>query len=129
VGIVSDPLRQACPPTLGTTTGPQSGGTFYASVAWVNAMNQEGAPSVAASITIADGNLMTVSTSASPANAIGFNVYAGGDLNKMFRQHDVPLPVTGSYLYVPGQRLDGVTPGEGQRPDFMRPLARTILRG
>jgi hypothetical protein len=129
VGIVNDPLKQATPPTLGTTPGPQSGGTFYSSVAWVNATNQEGAPSVAASITITDGNLMTVSTSGTPANAIGFNVYAGGDLTKMFRQNDVPVPVAGSYLYVPGQRTDGVLPSEGQRPDFMRLLSRTILRG
>ena len=45
LGLVSDPVVQAAPPVLSTTPGPQSGGTFYASVAWVNAAGQEGAAS------------------------------------------------------------------------------------
>ena len=43
IGLVSDPVQQAAPPVLATTPGPQGGGTFYASVAWVNAAGQEGA--------------------------------------------------------------------------------------
>jgi hypothetical protein len=129
IGIVGDPLKQAAPPALGITSGPQQGGTFYASVAWVNATRQEGAPSVASSITVTDGNLMTVSATGASGNAVGFNVYAGSTLTAMFRQNDVPLPLSGTYLYVPGQVTQGILPGEGQAPDFIRPLSRTILRG
>jgi hypothetical protein len=129
LGLVRDPVTQAAPPVLSTTPGPQSGGVFYASVAWVNSANQAGAPSYAASITVVDGNLMTVGVTGAPANAVGFNVYAGTSLAAMFQQNDTALPVGATYLYVPGQITQGPLPGTGQTPDFMRPLARTILRG
>ncbi len=129
LGLVRDPVIQAAPPLLSTTPGPQSGGTFYASVTWVNSTNQEGTPSYASSITVVDGNLMTVGVTGAPANAVGFNVYAGTSLAAMFLQNNVPLPSGATFLYVPGQTTLGPLPGTGQTPDFMRPLARTILRG
>src|SRR5580658_1597103 len=52
LGLVRNPVVQAAPPILSMTPGPQGGGTFYASVAWVNAANQEGAPSYASSLTV-----------------------------------------------------------------------------
>lgn len=128
-GLVSDPVERAAPPVLSTTPGPKGGGMFYACVAWVNATNQEGAPSEPASIAVQDGNLMTVGVSNSPRNAAGFNVYAGVSPIGMELQNDVVLPVTGTYLYVPGQVTGGRRPGSGQRPDFMRPIVRTTLRG
>ena len=124
-----DPVIQAAPPVLSTTPGPQSGGEFYASVTWVNSTNQEGTPSYASSITVTDGNLMTVGGTGTPANAVGFNVYAGTSLAAMFLQNNVPIPASATFLYVPGQVTQGPLPGTGQTPDFMRPLARTILRG
>jgi hypothetical protein len=129
LGLVSDPVIQAAPPILSTTPGPQGGGTFYASVTWVNATNQEGAPSYASSLTVSDGNLMTVGVTGAPKNAVGFNVYAGPSLTAMLRQNDVLLPVGATYVYVPGEITQGALPGDGQTPDFTRPLARTMLRG
>jgi hypothetical protein len=129
LGLVSDPVIQAAPPTLSTAAGPQSGGTFYASVTWVNSKSQQGAPSYAASITVTDGNLMTVAVFSAPNNAVGFNVYAGTSLAAMFLQNDVVLPLGSTFLYVPGQVTQGPLSGSGQTPDFMRPLARTVLRG
>src|SRR5580700_8627823 len=102
LGLVSDPVVQAPPPILSTIPGPQRGGTFYASVTWVNATNQEGAPSYASSLTVPDGNLMRVGVTGSPENAVGFNVYAGASLAAMLRQSDVLLPVGATYTYVPG---------------------------
>lgn len=129
VGLVSDPVVQAAPPILSTTPGPQAGGTFYASVTWVNATNQEGAPSFASSITVSDGNLMTVSVAGPPRNAVGFKVYAGTSLTAMLLQTAVSLPAGATFLFVPGEITQGALPGSGQAPDFTRPLARTILRG
>ncbi len=129
MGLVLNPVRQASLAVLGTTAGPQAGGTFYASVAWVNAAGQEGAASEPSSITIADNNLMTVSAVNTPSNAVGFNVYAGTSVNGMVAQNDAPLPAGGSFTYVPGLRTQGRAPGKGQRPDYVRPLVRTILRG
>jgi hypothetical protein len=129
MGLVNDAVAQAAPPLLGSLAGPQTGGTFYASVAWVNAAGQEGAASAASSIAIPDGNLMTVSAAGTATNAVGFNVYAGSALSGMIRQNDVLLPVGATYTYVPGEISQGPLPGTGQRPDFVRPLARTLLRG
>jgi hypothetical protein len=129
VGLVGDPVHQAAPPALASVPGPQTGGTFYASVAWVNAGGQEGAASVPSSIAIADGNLMTVSALIPPANAATFNVYAGASLDSLVLQNDVALPAAVSFTYVPGATNQGRVAGTGQVPDFVRPLTRTLLRG
>lgn len=129
LGLVNDPVVQAPPPLLSTTPGPQNGGAFYTSVTWVNSTNQEGAPSYPSSMTVADGNLMTVGASAAPKNAVGFNVYAGTSLSALSLQNDAMLPTNATYLYVPGQVTQGPLPGTGQKPDFTRPLVRTLLRG
>jgi hypothetical protein len=129
LALVSDPIHRAQPPILSMVTGPQSGGVFYASVSWVNAAGQEGAASVASSITIPDGNLMTATAVNAPANTVGFWIYAGTALNSMFRQNDVALPMGVTYTYIPGQITQGPQPGNGQKPDFVRPLARTLMRG
>ena len=129
LGLVAIPVPQASAPQLGTTSGTLQGGTFYASVAWVNAGGQEGASSMPASIAVANNKLMTVSAVNPPARAAGFNVYAGMTINGMVAQNDVPLPPQAMFTYVPGFRVLGRPPGSGQRPDFVRPLARTLLRG
>ncbi len=129
VGLVSDPVVRAGLPVLGTIPGPQNGGLFYASIAWVNAAGQEGASSDASSMSVSDGTLMTVSAASAPSNAVGFNVYAGPNLATLFMQNNVALPIGGSFTYVPGAVTQGRTAGVGQPPDFMRPLRRTLLRG
>jgi hypothetical protein len=130
LGMVNDPVAQALPPLLGTIGGPQQGGSFYASIAWLNAAGQAGAASAAAGLAVDDGNLMTVSGTQAPANAAGFNVYIGGSLDSLYLQNDVPLPVGDPYLYAPSvAKQSGPIAGQGQAPDFTRQLARTILRG
>jgi hypothetical protein len=127
--LVNDPVHQAMPPILGTIAGPQSGGTFYAAVSWVNAAGQSGAASVASSLAVSDGNLMTVSAMAPPANAVGFNVYAGSTLAGLLLQNTVALAVGTTFSYVPGAGVGSELAGEGQKPEFRRPTARLLLRG
>ncbi|MDE3194938.1 MAG: hypothetical protein KGN84_01235 [Acidobacteriota bacterium] len=129
MGLVGDPIRRAAPPDLSSIPGPQKGGMFYASLSWTNATGQEGEPSSASSIAIPDGNLMTVSAVNPPANAVGFNVYAGASLDGLYLQNEVALPLNGSFTFVPGFVSAGRLPGCGQKPDFVRPLRRTFLRG
>ncbi|HXE64161.1 MAG TPA: hypothetical protein VN519_11510 [Bryobacteraceae bacterium] len=129
LGVVHDPLPKAPLPILSTKPGPQAGGTFYARITWVNAAGQEGTPSAASSLVVADGNLMTVGTGTAPNNATGFNVYAGTSLDATFLQNNFAVGVADSFLFVPGQVAHGTLPGNGQPPDYRRRLARTILRG
>jgi hypothetical protein len=129
LALAADPVPRAALPVLTSTPAPQGGGTFYASVAWVNGTGQEGAASAASSITIADGNLMVVAAVNAPVNAAGFQVFAGTALTAMYLQNNVLLPVGVTYMYIPGEVTQGPLPGFGQKPDFVRPLARTLLRG
>jgi hypothetical protein len=129
MSIVRDPLTLAAPPILGTTPGPQAGGTFYASVAWVNAAGQNGEPSLASVLTLSDGNLMTVTAPAAPPNAVGFNVYAGSSPTALLLQNTVALPLGTTFIYVPGTGVNSEPAGSGQTGDFVRPLARLLLRG
>ncbi len=131
VGLVHDPLPKAALPVLGTigVPGPQAGGTFYASVTWVNAAGQESAPSDAASILVPADNLMTVIAFGGPANAVGFNVYVGTVLAYMTLQNTVPVADGHSFTYVPGSSSSSKTAGTGQKPDFVKALPATIMRG
>jgi hypothetical protein len=130
VGVVNDPVMKATLPVLGTISGEsQSGGTFYACVAWVNAGGQEGAPSEAGSIAVPTDNLMTVMAANVPSNATGFNVYAGSVLGMMTLQNLSPVAPGGSFTYVPGESPSSKTPGAGQAPDVFKAIPATTLRG
>ena len=131
VGLVTDPVPRAELPVLGTVTvlSNQASGTFYASATWVNAAGQEGAPSEAASIVVPTGSLMTVMVMSAPANAVGFNVYVGAALAMMTLQNPAPLPLGESFTYVPGAFSSSRLAGNGQKPDYIKPLPRTLLRG
>ena len=47
----------------------------------------------------------------------------------MFLQNNVALPVSGSFTLCARAGHHGPLPGNGQMPDFMRPLARTLVEG
>lgn len=131
IGLVADPMPRAELPVLATESVPsqQAGGTFYACVTWVNVAGQEGAASDAGSITVPAESLMTVMATGAPPNAIGFNVYAGGVPATMTLQTQVPLQTGGTFAYVPGLPTSTRKAGTGQRPDYVKPLPRTMLRG
>jgi hypothetical protein len=127
---VNDPIRRAAPPVLiATGSTGATGGTFYTAIAWTNAASQIGEASEASSMTVADGNVMIVAAANPPENAVGFFVYVGTALNTMLLQNPIALAVNGCFEYLPGQVMSGPLPGHGQKPDFIRPVARTVLRG
>jgi hypothetical protein len=127
---VNDPMPIAEPPALGSIAGSQQGGTFYASVAWVNVAGQPGEASAASAITIPDGNIMTVTAIDPPHNAVGFNVYAGSLLTPLFQQNDVALPSGEAFDFIPASvRSSGPIAGPGQAPDVIKHLPRAIWRG
>ena len=127
--LVTDPVHKAAPPVLGTVAGTQPGGTFYASIAWVNATGDEGEASEPSSITVAQGQLMTVAAAGGSTNVAGFNVYVGSTPNSMSLQNAAILGPNDIYTYIPGAAAGGRAPGCGQEPQFRRPLVRTLLRG
>jgi hypothetical protein len=131
IGLVTDPIPKAAIAVLGTesVTTVQPGGTLYACVTWVNAAGQEGSPSDAASIVVPANSVMTVMATAAPANATGFNVYAGNVLAMMTLQNSTLLPPGGSFTYIPGTSTSSKLPGTGQAPDYVKALPATTMRG
>lgn len=131
IGLVADPLPRAALPVLGTVGAPvqEAGGTFYACVTWVNKAGQEGAASAAGSLVVPAENLLSVMASGAPSNAVGFNVYAGTVLAMMTLQNTGAVPLGSTFTVVPGASASSQLPGKGQRPDYVKPLPRTILRG
>jgi hypothetical protein len=131
VGLVANPLPRAPLPVLGTVSAGSlvTVGTFYACVTWVNAAGQEGAASEAASITVPAEQFMTVMVAGAPANAAGFNVYVGTVLAMMTLQNSGAIGIGESFTVVPGSATSSQIAGNGQKPDYVKPLPRTILRG
>ena len=75
LGVVSEPMPRAAAPLLSQTPGSQAGGTFYASVAWVNASGQEGEASTVSSFEVQDGHLLVVTAIKAPSPGPGFSDY------------------------------------------------------
>jgi hypothetical protein len=74
-------------------------------------------------------NLMTVMATGAPANAVGFNVYAGTVLAMMTLQNDLVLQASSAFTYIPGVSTSSQLPGTGQVPDYVKALPATIQRG
>jgi len=131
IGLVNSPVPRATLPVLGTETvlSVQPGGNFYACIAWVNGAGQEGAASDAASIVVPAGSVMTLMASGAPTNAAGFNVYVGTAPGALTLQNSTALPVGVSFTWIPGLFTSEQAPGTGQKPDYVKPLPRTMLRG
>jgi hypothetical protein len=130
LGIVRDPVKAAAAPLLGVRPAPGPGGTFYASVAWVNAEGQAGQPSVPSSLAVPDGNLLTVSAVNPAPNVSGFNVYAGTSLADLYQQNDsAVLPGSPYLLALSATKSSGTRAGDGQAPEsIVNLLSRANLR-
>lgn len=131
IGLVADPVPKAELPVAGSVAvvSSQAGGTFYACVAWVNPAGQEGEASDAVSMVVPANNLLTVTATGAPAGVSGFYVYAGSALKSMTLQTETVLPAGATFTWVPGAVTSQQQPGRGQKPDYVRPLPRTMLRG
>lgn len=78
LGIAPTPVPRACGLDLQATAGVLPDGTYYASMAWVNAAGEEGACSAPAAIEVAGGTFAAYPPEA-PAEAAGWNLYAGAE--------------------------------------------------
>lgn len=126
--LVAEPVRKATPPVLDIVNGPQTGGMYYAAVAWVNASGGVGEASAPSSLSVPDGRIMTVSARKKPANAVGFHVFAGTAPDMLTQRNDVALAPGSQFLFIPAT-VATVQREAGQKPEFHRPLRRTLLRG
>jgi hypothetical protein len=129
VGLVSDPIPIPGPPSTTLQAAAQSGGTIYLTVSFTNQSGQEGLPAVLSQVEIPDQNVLIVSPPSAPANAVGWNLYAGPTPDSLSLQNSQALDLGGTTtISFPGLS-GGRPPGAGQTPDITRDLPRRIMRG
>jgi hypothetical protein len=127
VGIAPRPVPKATSLDLQATAGTLPDGTYYASMAWVNAAGEEGASSAPAAIEVTGGTF-AVNPPKAPAEAAGWNVYAGTDPERMTRQNGSPL-TCGATWVAEWIGQSGARPGAGQNPSLTHAIPRILQRG
>jgi hypothetical protein len=129
VGIVADPIPQALAAELSFVPGTQTGGTYYVRAAWTNGGGEEGLAGNVASLTVTDSNFLRVTPARPPSNAKGWTVFVGFSPDTVYRQNPAPLPMGQSWLQTSPVSTSGTQPGNGQEPNYLRPLPRILRRG
>ena len=128
IGLAADPIQRAQPPVITTAPGTGDAVTLYLAVALLNAGGQEGVVSEVAMAKVAAGTQAGVSVSNPPANATGWNIYAGSGPEYLMQQNGDALALaavwTQSSVLVAGR-----APGKGQTPSFHAVRNRMIRRG
>ena len=127
-GMASIPVRRAATPLLAAAPGSLPDNIYYATAAWVNRVNEEGASAIAAAIATSSSTFST-RIGPPPPNATGWNVYVGMDPNGMTMQNSSPLEVGAAWVQPVWISATGRKPGDGQAPSYSQALARSLQRG
>jgi hypothetical protein len=128
VGIAGTPVERAASPVLTAFPGALEDGLYYVTATWVNGAGEEGAPAMLATIATTSSAFL-VETGAAPAAAAGWNVYVGTSPDAIYRQNGAVI-ATGQTWQQPAELIQsGSLPGKGQKPTYLQPLPRILLRG
>src|SRR5271157_683652 len=133
IGIASVPVPQAATPAVTAAAAAAPGaplpdGTYYATVAWVNAAGEEGVSALPATIGTTGSSLLVQPAGDPPKTAAGWNVYVGADPDSMALQNGSLIAIGQTWLQ-PAPLAAGRPPGLGQRPTYLKPVPRMIQRG
>ena len=127
-GVVADPVPKATIPAVTTVPGNGNGAVFYAAVTWVNAAGEEGAPSDFAEASTLPGEVLSVTPTGLPPNAVGWNTYVGASPGAMSRQNSIPLAL-GTAFAMTGALSAGAPLPTGQKPTWFVVDRHYIERG
>jgi hypothetical protein len=128
VAIAADPIPRSVPPLVTAIPGALPDGTYYVTMAWLNAAGEEGEPAVPVMFETISSSLM-VHPGSAPANAQGWNVYVGAAPEAMTLQNASAIAVGAAWLQ-PGAILPGGRPtGSGQPATYVQAVPRLIPRG
>lgn len=130
IGFTAVPVARAGKPIVSPATGgPALGeGIYYVAMAWVNRNGEEGAGGDPVDVSIAGGTL-SVQAGSAPANAAGWNVYAGSDPNVLTLQNARPLEPEETWLQPAPLAQSGRAAGNGQEAGWFKLVPRVIPRG
>ncbi|HLH19246.1 MAG TPA: hypothetical protein VKX45_18635 [Bryobacteraceae bacterium] len=136
LGIVPRPVPRAQVPDVEPAAGAVPDGTYYVTMAWLNAGGEEGASAIPAAITTTASGF---TVQPKPANdgpfpdgqgcVTGWNVYAGAAPDAMVRQNAQPIAVGATWTQTAAVVTVGSAPGRGQAPSWFHAVPRIIQRG
>jgi len=129
VGLVFHPLAKPAQPLLGQLAGTLPARTYYVRVAWVNADGVESSASETAGITTQEGTALTVRPIGAPANATGWNLYAGLLDDQLERQNNAPLALGLTWTMPTTGLAAGSAPGTGQSAEHYLRYIPVLQRG
>lgn len=128
IGVVRDPVERASSPEAGWTAGSNASETYYLRVSWVDGAGREGAASLVTTYETPAGSQLTVKAVNAPANAAGWNVFAGSSASTLAQQNGALLS-PGETWTLAGGLAAGRAPGEGQAPDVFVVWETVLRRG
>jgi hypothetical protein len=128
VGIAAMPVAKANVPFISTMPGALSDGVYYASIAWMNRAGEEGEASTLATVSTTSSTFL-IQAGTPPANAAGWNVYAGISSDAMYRQNNSQLQAGQTWQQPSPLVQRGTLPGKGQKPTYLHALPRIVQRG
>jgi hypothetical protein len=128
IGVTDRPVPQAGQPEVTSMAGALPDNTYYVTMAWVNAGGEEGSSAVPSAITTTSSAFL-VTPPAAPAEATGWNMYAGTTPGTMVRQNGAPIPTDQPWQQTAVPAVAGPKPGEGQAPSRILALPRILQRG
>ena len=128
IGIAQDPIARAAAPMVTAAAGALANGTYYVATAWTNRLGEEGANSLPVKVDTS-GNTFAVQCATAPANARGWNVYAGTSPGTLVMQNVTPLQVNQTWTQPIALITAGRQAGAGQAPNYMRQSPRILQRG
>jgi len=129
VGLVRLPLAGADVPVFGSAAGTFEARTYFARVAWTNAVGAEGGASEVTTFDAPAGSVPVVEALNPPANASGFHVYLGLTPETVTRQTGTPIALGGAFTLSSGGLVVGAAPGEGQVADVYLTGGPVLRRG
>jgi hypothetical protein len=128
LGIAGTPVPRAAIPILTPFPGALADNVYYASMAWMNRVGEEGAAAIPTTISTASSTFL-VEPAAAPGTAVGWHVYAGTSSETMYRQNGSLLEVGQAWEQPESLLQSGPLPGKGQKANYLQPLPRILQRG
>ena len=128
VGMSTNPLRRPTGLTVRVEQGTQGEMSYCVQATWVDASGRESAPSAISVVVAPPQHTLSATVSQAPANATGWNLYAGTSPDTLARQTAAPLAPGAEWLMSPGGLLAGPKPVDSQTPAYYLEFQRLLWR-
>jgi hypothetical protein len=129
VAIVNQPLRRPGAVEVATGAGSAAAANYWFQATSVGQGFVESAPTMITAVQAEEGHTLSVRVSGLPAEAYGWNLYAGQAMEKLVLQTPIPLRAWEAWeLPSEGLAANGRQPGAGQGADRFVSRSRLLWR-